>query len=244
MYFISRLWPHFLYFSCIYSIIWPNLHQDDFDGKILHLQNIFITSLSKSMPHSIILRFFAASSSSNSTSLTSTLSQNHGPSSSSSTNLKVMYRWRLSETFKMDGWGALAAKCHIWQWWRRRWGRRWEGVRHRGGGGGSRTAQVSIAQTQLSTFSTQSSAVGWSVITRRGEHPWPPFSPDLSLLDIFLGFRQRWGVETEANEGRGERSGSLSQRRHSSFRHDEFLEKGGNLSHNGMRPFRICTRSI
>ena len=186
MYFISRLWPHFLYFSCIYSIIWPNLHQDDFDGKILHLQNIFITSLSKSMPHSIILRFFAASSSSNSTSLTSTLSQNHGPSSSSSTNLKVMYRWRLSEIFKMDGWGALAAKCHIWQWWRRRWGRRWEGVRHRGGGGGSRTAQVSIAQTQLSTFSTQSSAVGWSVVTRRGEHPWPPFSPDLSLLDIYI----------------------------------------------------------
>ena len=107
MYFISRFWPHFVCFSCIYSIIWPNLHQDDFDGKILHLQNIFITSLSKSMPHSIILRFFAASSSSNSTSLTSTLSRNHGPSSGSSTDSKKgMFGQCLLETqySESDGW--------------------------------------------------------------------------------------------------------------------------------------------
>ena len=39
MYFIARLWPHILYFSCIFSIIWPNLCHDDLDGKVLHLQN-------------------------------------------------------------------------------------------------------------------------------------------------------------------------------------------------------------
>ena len=67
-------------------MIWPNLCQDDLDKKILHLKNSR-GSLSQSMPHSIILRFFAASSSSNSTSLRSTLSQSHGPSSSSSTDV-------------------------------------------------------------------------------------------------------------------------------------------------------------
>ena len=172
MYFIARLWPHILYFSCIFSIIWPNLCHDDLDGKILHLQNSR-RSLSQSMPHFMILRFFAASSSSNSTLLTSILSQNHGPSSGSSTNLKnVKFGQRLSETqySDFDGWTRrmgrqLSRERHIWQWWRRCC-RRWEGVRHRGGGGGSRTAQVSIAQTQSSIFSTQSSMVEWS---RAGE---------------------------------------------------------------------------
>ena len=116
MYFIARLWPHLLYFSCIFSIIWPNLRQGDLDGKILHLQNSR-RSLSQNMPHSMMLRFFAASSSSNSTPLTSTLSQNHGPSSGSSTNLKnVKFGQCLSETqctqTLMDGRGASAANCH------------------------------------------------------------------------------------------------------------------------------------
>jgi len=51
------------------------------------------------------------------------------------------------------------------------------------------------------------------VITRRGEHPWPPFSPDLSPLDYyFWGFINAEVWRQNPNKRRGERSGSLSQR--------------------------------
>ena len=148
------------------------------------------------MRHSLILWFFAASSFLNSTSLTSNLSWNHGPSSGSSTVLKkVIFGRCLSETqySDFDGWtrrigGQLLQERHIWQLRRRRCGQRWEGLRHRGCGGGCRMAQVSIAQTQSTTFSTESFMVGWSVIMCRGEHLWPTFSPDLSPLDYYF-----WG---------------------------------------------------
>ena len=146
------------------------------------------------MRHSLILRFFAASLSSNSTWLTSTFSWNHGPSSGSSTVLKkVIFGRCLSETqySDFDGWtrrlgGQLTRERPIWKWWRRRCGQRWEVLGHRGCGGGSRMAQVSIAQTHSTTFSTQSSTVGWSVIMRRGEYLWLPFSPDLSQHDYYF----------------------------------------------------------
>ena len=246
MYFISRLWPHFLYFSCIYSIIWPNLCQDDLDRQILHLQN---RSLSQSMPHSIILWFFAASSSSNSTSLTSTLSQNHGPSSGLSTGLVIFGR-RLSETqySNFDGWmrrigRPLSRVRHIWQWWR--CGRGWEGRpsqrwwwRQQDGACVHCTdIVIDFLNAKLHGRVISDHAQAGAAVA-----DFQPFS--LSAWLLLLGFRQCRGGETVTNEGSDERSGSVSQRRGSLFSHDEFSEKGGHLSHNGRRTFRICTRSI
>ena len=44
---------------------------------------------------------------------------------------------------------------------------------------------------------------GGRVVSRRGEHPWPPYSPDLNPLNFFLGVLYGRGVPPEAGDDRG-----------------------------------------